>query len=95
MLNKYILNKTKDYQVITILARISEHQNNYKNAIKLYKKVLNSKSSLERQTAWIAIAVLLKNNNENSKSKKMFLNYLKTFPNGVFRKDVHKELRSR
>jgi len=91
-LNKYILNKENDYSTITILARIAESEKRYKDAIILYNKVLKSDVPLEQETAWIAIAVLFKNSNQKIKAKSMFNDYLKKFPNGIFKDDVHKEL---
>jgi len=94
-LNQFILNKENDYHVITILARISESEKRYDDAIKLYNKVLKGGSTLEQETAWVAIAVLFKNSNQGDKAKAMFLNYMKKFPNGVFKDDVFKELKGK
>ena len=91
-LNKYILNKENDYSVITILARIAESEKRYTDAIKLYSKVVKGGTSLEQETAMVAIAVLLKNSGQSKKAKSMFLNYMKKFPKGVFKDDVYKEL---
>jgi hypothetical protein len=91
-LESYLLNKKNDYGVITILARIAEAEKRYENAISLYNQVLKGATGIEQETALIAIAILLKKNNEVAKSRKMFLEYLDKFPEGVFRSDVYKQL---
>ena len=93
ILNKYTLNKKSDYNIITILARIAESEKRYEDSITLYKKVLANGSDLEKETAWIATALLLKKNNQRDRAKKMFSDYLIKFPSGVFKDDVYKELR--
>ncbi len=92
MLEIYLLNQKDDFNIITILARVAEYEKRYDDAIKYYNRVLKGGSSIEKETAFVAIAVLLKNSNQKKRAEKMFLNYLKEYPKGIFKDDVRKEL---
>ncbi|MBN2694058.1 FecR domain-containing protein [bacterium] len=81
------------YDIVSILARVSEQKNDYKEAIKYYNIIVERSSGVKKETALLASALLEERVGNIKRTISIFEEYLQNYPDGVFSSEIENRLK--
>lgn len=91
-LTPYLANQPRDWEIVTIAARIATINQKYSDALKYYTQILEGTTGITHENSRVAYGMLLKKMGKIAEANKTFRIYLKEYPRGTYRDEIKLEL---